>query len=119
MTSAVKASLMFNIKTTAMACTQPRTEDEYMMCELELAVCKTIRRCLWAAASLAQERGSHEQVVEEIFKAVNRFVGLSHLRCSKEDHDHECIAILTEVSCCRKMLQADSAQEVECPSDDP
>jgi hypothetical protein len=62
-----------------------------MMCELELAVCKTIRRCLWAAASMAQERGSHEIVVEDVFKAVNRFAGLSHLRCSKEDHDQSAL----------------------------
>ena len=78
---------MFNIKMTAMACTPPRTKIEYMMCKLELAVCKTIHRCLWAAASMAQERGSHEIVVEDVFKAVNMFAGLSHLRCCKGDHE--------------------------------
>ena len=62
---------MFNIKMTALACTPPRTKIEYLMGELELAVCKTLRRCLWASASMAQERGSREIATEDVLKAVN------------------------------------------------
>ena len=68
LSSAVKAKLIFNIKTTASACTPPRTKIEYLMGELEHAVCKTLRRCLWASASMAQERGSRKIAVEDVLK---------------------------------------------------
>ena len=91
MAPTVKAALLFSIKTTAMACTQPRIKVEYLMAELEVAVCKTVRRCLWAAASMARERGSQEIVVEDAFKAVAKYAGLSHLRCSREDHNQSAV----------------------------
>jgi hypothetical protein len=83
----LKGALLFNIKTTAMSCTQPRVKVEYLMAELEVAVSRTIRRCLWAAAKMAKDRGAQQILVEDVSKAVAKYAGLSHLRCNQEDHD--------------------------------
>ena len=40
---------------------------------------------------MARERGSQEIVVEDAFKAVAKYAGLSHLRCSRGDHDQSAV----------------------------
>ena len=54
MPPALKGALLFSIKTTALTCTQPRVKVEYLTAELEVAVSRTVRRCLWAAAKMAR-----------------------------------------------------------------
>ena len=83
----LKAALLFNIITTAMSCTQPKVKVEHLMSELEVAVSRTIRRCLWAASMMATDRGAQLILVEDVTKAVAKYAGLSHLRCNQEDHD--------------------------------
>jgi hypothetical protein len=87
MPPALKGALLFSIKTTVMSCTQPRVKVEYLTAELKVAVSRTVRRCLWAAAKMAKDRGSQEILLEDASKAVAKYAGLSHLRCNQGDHD--------------------------------
>ena len=70
MPPALKGALLISIKTNAMTCTQPRVKVEYLTAELEVAVSRTVRRYLWAAAKMAKDRGSQEILVEDASKAV-------------------------------------------------
>ena len=86
MPPALKGALLISIKTIAMSCTQPKVKVEYLTAELEVAVSKTIRRCLWAAAKMANDRGSQEILAVDASEAVPKYAGLSHLRCNQGDH---------------------------------
>ena len=83
----IKGALQLSIKVIAMSCTQPRVKVDYLMSELELAVSRTIRRCLWAAAKMAKDRGSQVIMVGDVSKAISTYAGLSHLRCNQGDHE--------------------------------